>query len=81
MNHRDFPIALHFVTLRNFAMDSDLSVTMLEDAYDGCFFCAPEPWRVIAEGEAVRLIAGAGPICPGYAILAPKQHVHSGLDL
>ncbi len=42
-----------------------------------CFFCNPEVWRTIFGTNHVLLLAGAGPICPGYVILAPREHVHT----
>ncbi len=55
---------------------------MLLDISDkDCFFCEPEEWRIIYNGTAIQLLAGAGPLCPGYVMLAPKSHTHSMAEL
>jgi CMP/dCMP kinase len=46
-----------------------------------CFLCEPESWRVIHSGRYVRVIAGAGPLCPGYVMIAPKEHFHTAAEL
>jgi cytidylate kinase len=52
-----------------------------ENPNEGCFLCSPEAWRVIFTGEHVRVVAGLGPICPGYILVAPKAHVATSADL
>lgn len=54
---------------------------LLELSQDVCFLCEPEAWRVIHEGSHVRVLAGTGPLCLGYAIVASKNHVHTVADL
>jgi len=46
-----------------------------------CFFCDPEPWRTLFRGKHVLLLAGAGPLCPGYIMLAPLKHVATVAEL
>lgn len=54
---------------------------LLENPLDGCFFCKPEEWRIIFLGQYVQVIAGVGPLCPGYVMLAPRPHIHTAADL
>ena len=54
---------------------------LLQDPLEGCFFCKPEPWRTIFTGQHTQIVAGAGPLCPGYCILAPRSHIHTVADL
>ena len=53
----------------------------LDDPHEGCFLCAPEPWRVICDTVHTRVLAGAGPLCPGYVIVAPKEHHGTAAEL
>jgi hypothetical protein len=57
-------------------MDSE---SLLDDAH--CFFCEPEPWRTIRVGPDINVIAGLGPLCPGYVMVAPTTHIHSVAEL
>lgn len=57
------------------------SSELLQDPLDGCFFCRPERWRTIFKGQHTQILAGAGPLCPGYSMLAPRAHVHTAADL
>jgi cytidylate kinase len=53
----------------------------LHEPFDECFFCEPEPWRTIYSSTNVSVVAGAGPLCPGYVIVAPREHVHTSAEL
>jgi len=50
-------------------------------ARTGCFFCDPEPWRTLLVGKYTLVLAGAGPICPGYVMVAPRAHTHTVAEL
>lgn len=54
---------------------------MIEQPERGCFLCTPEPWRVLLEGEFTRVIAGLGPLQPGYVLLSPKEHINTAAQL
>lgn len=54
---------------------------LLDDPLNGCFLCSPEDWRVLFSGQHVRIIAGAGPLCSGYVLVAPKSHIHTTAEL
>jgi cytidylate kinase len=58
-----------------------LSNYALRNPLDGCFFCDPETWRVAYQGANAQLLAGAGPLCPGYVIVASRRHAHSVAQL
>lgn len=62
-------------------IDVSLENAVIRDPFDPCFLCEPERWRTILERKHVRLIAGLGPLCPGYVILAPRQHIHTSAEL
>lgn len=63
------------------AAEMDADSIVIRNPFDGCFLCDPEPWRVILDAKTVRLIAGLGPLCAGYVILAPKQHLYTAAEL
>jgi hypothetical protein len=46
-----------------------------------CFLCEPDPKLLIHDGRSMRLIAGLGPLVPGYTVLASKKHSRSLADL
>ena len=54
---------------------------LLKDPHDGCFFCRPEAWRTIFVGQYTQILAGAGPLCPGYCLISPLAHVHAAAEL
>lgn len=54
---------------------------LLQNPLEGCFFCEPEPWRTIYVGKRVQILAGTGPLCPGYCLIAPRDHIHSTAEL
>ena len=53
----------------------------LRNPLDGCFFCDPEPWRLAYQASQSQVLAGAGPLCPGYVLVASRRHVHSVAQL
>lgn len=54
---------------------------LAEESEDGCFLCQPEPWRTIYTGNSVQVVVGLGPLCPGYLMVAPKQHCNTAAQL
>jgi cytidylate kinase len=54
---------------------------LLENPSEGCFFCDPERWRTIFTGRWTQVLAGAGPLIPGYTLLAPLTHTNTVAEL
>jgi CMP/dCMP kinase len=60
---------------------SQIEGHVITEPEKGCFLCDPEWWRILYQGESVRIIAGLGPLCSGYVLLAPKEHIHTAAQL
>lgn len=54
---------------------------LLDLSDEECFLCEPEPWRTVYLGRDFRVVAGVGPLCPGYVLLSPRKHIHTAADL
>lgn len=58
---------------------SDGKLLNLDDSH--CFLCRPEEWRVLFSGRDSRILVGTGPLCEGYIILAPNEHIQTVSEL
>lgn len=48
-----------------------------ENPAEGCFLCDPEAWRIIFETQNFQVVAGLGPLCAGYILVATTDHVET----
>lgn len=47
-----------------------------DEAHPDCRFCTlPEPWRIILQMTNFFVLAGLGPIGPGYCIIITREHI------